>query len=167
MDFTGFGKGKESKQGFFAMYDGRGVPEPADYFKTFKQNYNRFAVAWNNQDEKFQVTVTTFKQTPERQMAEQAVFPGGITTETGPKSPKWGRSTGIRTSGTPSAPNGMGPTFASVDGVEVWQSMLRGRIPTRPLYIVCGWGVCLVYQRTVSIKMGSRTPFIETSVWFL
>jgi len=73
MTTAGMSKDKESKQGFFGMYDGRGIEEPAQYFRDFKSNFNRFAVAWNNQVEKFQCTVTTYNPSPERLDAARAV----------------------------------------------------------------------------------------------
>jgi len=74
MTTEGVRTGKESKAAWFSMYDGRGIAEPADYFRDFKVNFFRLNVGWNFHRGKFQCTVVAAAPTPERQEAADARF---------------------------------------------------------------------------------------------
>ena len=132
VDFTAFGNETESKQGFFAMYDGRGINEPADYFSHFKQNFNRFVVAWNNQAKKFQLTVVTTEQTEERRNAELAVFPGEHWNRDWTTEPKMGTVEWDAEKWYTFRIQWLDTTFSlSVDGETLWE--VSGPYPYTPV----------------------------------
>jgi len=61
--------------GFFAMYDGRGVDEPIGYFNAFKQNYFRWNVHYRTDKGAIKAVLSTAAPTPERASSDKAEFP--------------------------------------------------------------------------------------------
>jgi hypothetical protein len=61
---------------FLGMYDGRGVEEPAEYFRDFKNNYFRLVLLYRQNRQGIKGVVNTAADTPERRSAEYAVFEG-------------------------------------------------------------------------------------------
>lgn len=108
--------------GFLAMYDGRGVIEPAEYFRDLKQNYFRWNVHWRNSRKLgLKCVVACAAPTVERREAQIAQFPARhrdwFTEPTGDEvawDPQtWHR---LRVEWRP------GQFRVLVDGVSVWQA---------------------------------------------
>jgi hypothetical protein len=62
--------------GLFAMYDARGIDEPADYWADFKQNLFRFNVHLRSERQAIKAVVTTSRKTPEQLAQPKAVYAG-------------------------------------------------------------------------------------------
>lgn len=60
---------------FFAMYDGRGIEEPARYFEDFKGNFFRWNVHWRQNRGAVKAVISCAAPTPERLAAARAVYP--------------------------------------------------------------------------------------------
>lgn len=60
---------------FFAIYDGRGIAEPARYFEDFRENFFRFNLHWRGSREAIKCVVNCAQPTEERRQAVRAVFP--------------------------------------------------------------------------------------------
>ncbi len=64
-----------SDHGFLAIYDGRGISEPAAYFEDFKGNFFRWNVHWRQNRAAIKAVISCAAPTAERREAARAVFP--------------------------------------------------------------------------------------------
>ena len=77
-------KGMEAHEGperdiaFSGMYDGRGVEEPAQYFRDFKDNYFRWNSHWRTNRQVVKNVISMAAPSDERTQSSRAVFRGGV-----------------------------------------------------------------------------------------
>lgn len=69
--------GNDADNGFFGMYDGRGITEPIPYFDDFKYNYFRWNFHWRQNNNSVKSVISCAAPTPERLNSTYAVFSGG------------------------------------------------------------------------------------------
>ncbi|MBK7105283.1 MAG: T9SS type A sorting domain-containing protein [Ignavibacteriae bacterium] len=69
----------DADNGFFGMYDGRGISEPILYFDDFKTNFFRWNFHYRQNKNAFKSVIQCAAPTPERLNATKAVF--GYTSE--------------------------------------------------------------------------------------
>lgn len=62
---------------FLALYDGRGITEPASYFTDFRENYFRFNLHWRVERQAMKAVANCAAPTPARLHAPRAVFATG------------------------------------------------------------------------------------------
>ncbi len=65
---------KDGDHGFLGMYDGRGVAEPAAYFKDFKSNFYRWNVHWRQNRSALKAVISCAAPGAEREQAAHAQF---------------------------------------------------------------------------------------------
>jgi hypothetical protein len=110
--------------GFLAMYDGRGVAEPAQYFRDLKSNYFRWNLHWRNRRiQGVKCVISCAAPTPNRLAAKIAQYPDDL------KARDWtAEPTGKIVDWNPTRWHVLrlewrNKTFrVMVDGVEVWQA---------------------------------------------
>ncbi|MGH7955405.1 MAG: Ig-like domain-containing protein, partial [Opitutaceae bacterium] len=67
---------KDGDHGFMGMYDGRGVTEPATYFKDLKSNFYRWNVHWRQNRGGMKCVISCAASTVERRTATKAQYQG-------------------------------------------------------------------------------------------
>ncbi len=139
--------------GFLAMYDGRGVEEPAQYFRDLKSNYFRWNLHWRNRRiQGVKCVISCAAPTPERLAAKVAQYPDDL------KARDWtAEPTGKIVDWNPNRWHVLrlewrNKTFrVVVDGVEVWQA--QGPYDYAPVdhrvWIGCAPGVPTKYQSVI------------------
>lgn len=65
---------KEGDHGFLGMYDGRGVTEPAQYFRDFKSNFYRWNVHWRQNRHAMKCVISCAVPGAEREQAATAQY---------------------------------------------------------------------------------------------
>lgn len=70
---------QDADNGFFGMYDGRGISEPIQYFDDFKTNFFRWNFHYRQNRSAFKSVIQCAAPTPERLNATKATF--GYTSE--------------------------------------------------------------------------------------
>jgi len=110
--------------GFLAMYDGRGVAEPAQYFRDLKNNYFRWNLHWRNRRiQGVKSVISCAAPTPDRLAAQVAQYPDNL------KARDWtAEPTGKILDWNPNRWHVLrlewrNTTFrVTVDGAEVWRA---------------------------------------------
>jgi hypothetical protein len=105
---------------FLALYDGRGITEPATYFADFRENFFRFNLHWRVERQAIKAVVNCASPTPPRLTASRAVFTANekrdFAAEPTGQSVAWdpARWHRLRLDWSPAH------LAVSVDGTEVW-----------------------------------------------